>query len=429
MKYAMFENGGTAFRVQLPLGTEPRWWRSCVDGQMGEVIKCYREWKISGDTQWLKDHSEKIFKMVEFAWSEDNPDAWDRDMDGVLEGRQHHTLDMELFGPSSWLQGFYLLALDCASQMAHALGKTEKAKMYRGVYEKGKKWVNENLFNGEYFYHKVDLKDKSIIDSYPETENYWNEEVGEIKYQVAQGCIIDQMLGDWHAHLVGCAGVFDREKKKIALDSLYKNNFKESMRQVTNMWRNFALNDEGGVLICTYPQGAETPAIPIPYCEECMTGFEYALAGLMLAEGERERAENIVAAIRERYDGEKRNPWSEIECGSNYARSMASFALMLHYSGFSYDMTKKYIGFDPINGGGAYLWSVGNTYGKVEISDTECTISILGEPLELERLHLGTAWEIVAVCLDGEAVKYSIKDGDVCGRLTAAKEIRIKYKK
>lgn len=23
--------------------------------------------------------------------------------DGVLEGRQHHTLDMELFGPSSWL--------------------------------------------------------------------------------------------------------------------------------------------------------------------------------------------------------------------------------------------------------------------------------------------------------------------------------------
>ena len=236
------------------------------------------------------------------------------------------------------------------------------------------------------------------------------------------------MLGDWHAHLVGCGGVFDKEKKKIALDSLYKNNFKESMRYVTNMWRNFALNDEGGVLICTYPQGAETPAIPIPYCEECMTGFEYALAGLMLAEGEEQRAQAIVSAIRARYDGEKRNPWSEIECGSNYARSMASFALMLHYSGFSYDMTKKYIGFDPINGGGAYLWSVGNTYGKVEISDTECTISILGEPLELECLKVGGLGTVEAVYVDGKAAEYLVNNDAVCGKWTVSQEIKIEYK-
>ncbi len=194
MKYAMDEHGGTAFRVQLPLGRNQKWWRSCVDGQMGEVIKCYREWKLSGDNDWLRKYSEKIFKMVEYAWSEENPDAWDRDMDGVLEGRQHHTLDMELFGPSSWLQGFYLLALDCAAQMAEAVYDSQRAEKYRDVYEKGKKWVDENLFNGKYFYHKIDLKDKSVIDAYPETESYWNEEAGEIKYQVAQAVLLTRCL-------------------------------------------------------------------------------------------------------------------------------------------------------------------------------------------------------------------------------------------
>lgn len=176
MKYAMHHHGGTEFRVPLPLGRELYNYRSCVDGQMGEVIKCYREWKISGDNEWLRLYGDKIFKMLEFAWSEENVDHWDLDRDGVMEGRQHHTLDVELFGPSAWLQGFFLLALDCGVQMAEALGEPEKAKMYRHVYEKGKKWTNENLFNGKYFCHKVNLKDKSIIDGHKDAQGYWNYE-------------------------------------------------------------------------------------------------------------------------------------------------------------------------------------------------------------------------------------------------------------
>ena len=159
-------------------------------------------------------------------------------------------------------------------------------------------------------------------------DNYWNDESEEIKYQVAEGCIIDQMLADWHAAIIGEREIFDRDKKGRALESLYKYNFKPSMREVANMWRNFALNDESGTVICSYPDSAKLPAIPISYCEECMTGFEYALAGLMLANGYIDEGCAMVKAVRDRYDGERRNPWNEIECGSNYARSMASFALM-----------------------------------------------------------------------------------------------------
>lgn len=118
------------------------------------VIKTYREWKISGDNEWLKSVWEQVKKVLEYAWHPQNPHRWDFDKDGVMEGRQHHTLDTELFGPSSWLQGFYLAALKAASEMAEYMGEPEKAKEYKKIYENGKKWTKENLFNGEYFIYQ-----------------------------------------------------------------------------------------------------------------------------------------------------------------------------------------------------------------------------------------------------------------------------------
>ena len=79
--------------------------------------------------------------------------------------------------------------------------------------------------------------------------------------------------------------IFDKTKKTKALESLYKYNFNHSMRNVTNSFRNFALNDEAWTIICSYPKNRREPAIPILYNSETMTGFEYALGGLMLSEG------------------------------------------------------------------------------------------------------------------------------------------------
>lgn len=411
LNYALADSGATSYRVNLPLKREFSTARACVDGQMGEVIKCYREWKLSGNDEWLKANAENIFKMLEFAWSSENPDKWDADMDGILEGRQHHTLDMELFGPSSWLEGFYLLALDCGAKMAKHLGDEERVSLYTRLYQSGKAWMNEHLFNGSYFNHSIDLSDKSLLDRFDAAEKYWNEEAQEIKYQVAEGCIIDQMLADWHAALLGLDGVFDAEKKRTALEHLYKNNYKSAMREVTNMWRNFALNDEAGTVICTYPDGVKLPAIPIPYCEETMTGFEYALAGLLISQGYIDEGERMVKAIRDRYDGEKRNPWNEIECGSNYARSMASYALMPIYSGFTFDMTKKHIGFAPVYNEGRYLFSVCESWGTVEFSNEEYRLAILGNPLTLCSVSIPNCQKVTGVTADGRAVDFKT-DGE-----------------
>lgn len=431
MNYSFKPNGGSKFRITLPpernLDGDSKYYpgRICVDGQMGEVIKCYREWIFSGDDTWLRTYSDKIFSMLEFAWSDKNEEKWDLDCDGVLEGRQHHTLDLELFGPSSWLQGFYLLALDCGAKMAKYLGENDRYEKYTALYEKGKKWTNENLFNGEYFYHKIDLKDKSILDRYENAQYYWNDETKEIKYQLSDGCIIDQMLADWHAVLIGANGVFDEDKKKRALESLYKYNFKESMRTVTNMWRNFAVNDESATIICSYPHKENIPSIPLSYCDEAMTGFEYALAGLMIANGFVIEGEKMVKAIRDRYDGEKRNPWNEIECGSNYARAMASFALLPIYSGFTFDMTQKHVGFAPIAKEGKFLFSICDSWGMVEINEESFTLSSYDKPLTLCSINVPLQ-QINSVIVDGKNIDFTIVDGKISfSATTICKELKI----
>ncbi len=421
-RYNTFESGETAFRTVLPLGRKREIrFRACVDGQMGEVIKSYREWKISGDNAWLNLNWNSIKKMLEYAWSENNADRWDSDGDGVLDGRQHHTLDMELFGANSWLEGMYLLALDCGKEMAEAVGDAAAAKCYAKKYEYGRKWMNENLFNGSYFIQKIDINDPSVTKSFGADE-YWNDEAKEIKYQYKEGCEIDQMLADWHAAILKKNGVFDVEKKKKALFSLYKNNFKESMRTVENMWRLFTVDDEKGAIICDYPKGTYKPMIPLPYCEETMAGFEYSLAGLMISEGLEKEGLSLVKAIRDRYDGEKRNPWNEMECGSNYARSMASFALLIIYSGFICDMPEGRIGFIPLHKSGKFLWSAAEAWGTVEIGESDIVFFVKGGKITLRSFVFGNGKTAETFFVDNRTVKFDQVENEIRFEETTVKK-------
>ncbi len=426
LKYCLNPDGGMPFRLKLPLGYRENTHRPCLDGQMGTVIKFYRDWKISGNTEELKSKWSAIKRIMAFTWSESNPDRWDRDMDGVLEGRQHHTLDMELFGPHAWLEGFYLTALRACSEMASELGDPDE-KVYNELYENGYKWTRENLFNGKYFIQKIDLSDKSVIDKYENTEKYWNEETKQIKYQIANGCEIDQLCGQWHASINGLGYVFNKEQIHTALSSLFKNNYKSTIRNFTNPWRNFALNDEAATVICDYPEGSEKPSIPIPYCEEAMNGFEYQLAGMLISEGFTEEGLKVVRGVRDRYNGKNRNPFNEMECGSNYARSMASFALIPIFSGFYFYMPHNCIGFDPkLKGDFRSFWSLECGYGIFEKTDSTVKISVIEGSLPIASLKLPFIKKINTLMIDGKGMNFELSDGYITFEKTAiSKEIMI----
>lgn len=371
------DEGRMAFRLLLPLErtrAESRH-RAAVDGQMGEIIKVYREWKVSGDTPWLARLWPWVRRSLEYAWSPGNPDGWDADGDGVLEGVQHHTLDVEFYGPNAYLTGFYLTALAAAREMADALG--EPSEEYSRLGRAGRTWVTTHLFNGEYFIQQVNVKDAALPR---------DPELGEVKYQLGNGCHVDQVIGQWHARLVGLGDILDPSQVQSALRAVHRHNFR-SMRAHANVHRVFALNDERGVVIATWPRG-DAPQVPVPYHGECMTGYEYQVASHMIYEGLVDEGLEVVSALHARYDGRHRNPWNEIECGSHYARALASYGVWLALSGFEYDMRRQHMGFYPRIHPGAFraFWSLGTGWGVFRWEGQRVSLEVFAGQLSLRSL-------------------------------------------
>ena len=411
------EDGGMEFRIPLPIGRGREPFRSCVDGQMGGVIKFYRDWKISGDDEWMKSLWPRVKKSLEYAWAPTNADLWDPDQTGVITGRQHHTLDMELFGPNAWLENFYLAALKAAAEIAGYLGEKEDAARYEKLYQQGRAYTSSALFNGEYYVQKIDLQDKGVLERFAGVsltgasvvDSYWNDEAGQIKYQIQDGCGIDQVLAQWMADMSGLGDILPPEQVASALRSIYKYNYKPVLREHVNPCRLYGLNDEAGTVICEWPEGVTKPVVPVPYSEETMHGFEYQAASHMISRGLEEEGLRMVRAVRERYDGRRRNPWNEMECGSNYARSMASYALLLIYSGLKYDLPAGRVGFEPLKGKGRFFWSLDGAWGEATVDDKGLTLQVIEGSLTVRSLAF--RGEAKAVTLNGAPVGFAPAKG------------------
>lgn len=424
-RYSQREDGSMSFRLMLPLG-RPRYdFRACVDGHMGGVIKVYRDFKICGDIDWLAGKWEAVKKSIEFAWSPTNEDLWDADKDGVLEGRQHHTLDMELFGPSAWLNGFYQAALKAGAEIAELLGYQKEAEEWKYLFENGKNWVDTHLFNGEYYGQKIDLTDKGLLEKYnagvtldgaDSVAAYWNEEKGQIKYQIENGSSIDQVIGQWHANLAGLGDIFDKEKVKSALASIYRYNYKNPIRNCFNAARVYCMNDESGTVVCAWPKNVEMPKIPITYANEVFCGMEYQAASHMIQEGLVKEGLELAAAVRKRFDGKRRNPWNEFECGSNYARSLASYALIPSISGFICDLYRETLTFAPkvAKNDFSTFFSTAKGWGLYRQKKGSYEIQLLYGELSLKTLYLADCKKAeISVQKNGENLEVQYEPGKV----------------
>jgi len=332
--------GHQTFRANLPINEPKHTFHAASDGQLGGIMKVYRDWRISGDKIWLSNLYPLVKQSMDYCIL-----TWDPDHTGLLVEPHHNTYDIEFWGPDGMCSSFYLGALTAITEMGAYLDKP--VNEYRTILERGKKAIENELFNGEYFFQKIRWTDLHAADPTRQIPAGQQDEAYKLlvregpKYQYGTGCLSDGVLGMWMASVCGLNETMDDEKVKSHLISIHKYNLKQDLTDHDNPQRpTYALGREGGLLLCTWPKGGQ-PSLPFVYSNEVWTGIEYQVASHLMLKGEVNRGLDIVRACRERYSGVVRNPFDEYECGHWYARALSSYSLIQGLTGLRYDAVDR----------------------------------------------------------------------------------------
>ncbi len=386
------KRGHQGFRASLPIGPVDHGFHAAADGQLGGLMKLHREWRISGDTDWLRKLWPAAKQSLDYCIA-----TWDPDHNGTLVEPHHNTYDIEFWGADGMCTSFYLGALAAAVAMGSSLG--EDVATYAELLERGRQAMGTALWNGDWFIQKVQweglragdpLKNPAQINSMgytPEAAAILEREGP--KYQYGGGVLSDGVLGDWIARCCGLRPVVDEKKTAQHLASVFKHNFRESLTDHANPQRpGYAFPQEAGLLLCSWPNG-DKPALPFVYSDEVWTGIEYQVAAHLMMTGQIEEGLQIVRAVRKRYDGQWRNPFDEYECGHWYARAMASYGLLQALSGARYDAVDQVLYLAPaVKGDFRAFICTATGYGTVGLRKGEPFIEVASGTIPVSRIEM-----------------------------------------
>lgn len=385
------DEGHQTFRSALPIRPVAHTFYAASDGQLGGIMKLYRDWRISGDNDWLRKMYPQAKASLEYGIR-----TWDPRHRGVLEEPHHNTYDIEFWGPDGMCTSFYLGALQAAIEMGKVIG--DDVTLYEELLAKGKEQMETELYNGEYFIQKIQTSGLNAADPVAEAEQYKAEhgqyryEADELlvkegpKYQYGNGCISDGVLGFWLAQIGGLTPVVDRDKIVSHLKSVYKYNLCNDLSKHDNPQRpGYAMGEERGLLLCTWPHNDKL-SLPVVYSDEVWTGIEYQVASHLMMMGYVEEGLDIVRACRERYDGRVRNPFNEYECGNYYGRALASYGLLQGLTGVRYDAVDKTLYVDSKVGDFTSFLSTNTGFGTVEYANGHATVHVVYGEIPVDNI-------------------------------------------
>lgn len=405
--FSQDEEGGIHARQLLPDGIK-RDEIIAADGHMGQILHAYLDWRLSGDRTWLETMWPHVRRALAFAWV---PDGWDPAKSGVAVGVQNNTYDVAFFGPNPLCGIYYLGALRAGQEMAVAMGDKAAEQEYGNLFRQGRGWIEANLFNSEFYIQQI--RGFSMSQIHPSLRigtSGFNPEDPQL--QLGKGCLIDQLMGQYLAHVAGLGDLVSADQVRRTLDSIYSYNYKRTLADHDNVERTFALNDEAAMVICDYGR-ATRPRLPFPYFAEVMTGFEHSTAALMIYAGMAEQGVECIGNIRARYDGEKRNPWDEAECGHHYARAMASWSSVVALSGFDYDGQQAAVVAVPRipHDGFRCFWSTATGWGTFSSqsagADTRFTLEVLAGNLPCHSCEISGAGTVTSARIGSTSVSHS----------------------
>ena len=384
------ERGHQNFRTALPIRPDDHVFQAAADGQLGGLLKVYRDWRISGDTAWLRRLWPRVRKSLDYCI-----ETWDPEQRGVLTEPHHNTYDIEFWGPNGMCTSFYLCALGAAAVMGRALG--DDVELYATLLRVGKAFLEQELFNGEYFIQKIrwqGLRAADPVAAYAAGSADDMPEIHDVlraqgpRYQYGDGCLSDGIVGEWLSWAAGLEPVVARDKIESHLLSIHRHNFRPDLSTVANTYRPaYASGHEAGLILCSWP-GLQRLSLPFFYWPEVWTGVEYQVASHLISLGHVEEGLEIVRACRRRYDGTVRNPFDELECGHWYARSMSSYALIQALGGARYDAVERTLYLEPqIAGDFRCFLATAGGFGTVGVRMGEPFLEVRSGKIEVARIE------------------------------------------
>ena len=377
------DRGHQNFRSRLPILPTDHFGHAAADGQLGGLMKLYRDWRVSGDTDWLRKLWPAARRSLDYCIA-----TWDPDHTGTLIEPHHNTYDIEFWGADGMCTSFYLGALAAGEAMGKAC--SDDVRLYKKLFTKGRQVLANKLWNGAWFIQKVQWK--GLRAATPAGKDASSETLTIVqregpKYQYGTGCLSDGILGDWMARCCGLAPVADERKTARHLASVFKHNFRESLHDHANPQRpGYALPQESGLLLCSWPKGGK-PSLPFVYSDEVWTGIEYQVAAHLMMTRQIAAGLKVIRAIRLRYDGQWRNPFDEYECGHWYARAMASYSLLQALSGARYDAVEKVLYLHPaIKGDFRAFLATATGYGTVGVRKGRPFLDVASGTISVARI-------------------------------------------
>ena len=277
-----------------------------VDMNMQFVLMVLRDYLFTGDREYLTKLWDNVKRAMDCA------QKLDTDGDGLPDyDTKRNTYDAWNFsGTPTYICVLWLAALKAATVIACRLGEKTYADRWNEILEKGKKSLEEKLWNGEYY-------------------NLWknNEETDE-------SLMTDQLDGEWFLRMMGLEGNLSDERVKIVLEKIFSENFDSEAGLI-----NATCNPDKGTTIHTY-KNCQAQAV--------WTGIGYAFAALALSVGLRYIADTEIKSIDEN-QSRLGCVWDHWECGHHYTRPMSSWSILHAVAGLKIDYENKKLTLKPVD--------------------------------------------------------------------------------
>ena len=363
------EDGHQAFRNALPIRPGEHNFYAAADGQLGGIMKVYREWRISGDTDWLQAIWPQVKRSLDYCI-----ETWDPGHGGLVEEPHHNTYDIEFWGPDGMCSSFYLGALAGGGRDGPGAGRPPAALRTIG-WPRPSSASNPNSSTANISARRWSARDftapsrsrpASSTNIRPTRWRCSKRKAPNIS--MATAAWPTACSGAWMALVCGVGQPLDRAKVTGHLRRHPSPQPEGDLAGFANPQRpTYAAGDEGGLLLCTWPKGGAL-SLPFVYSNEVWTGIEYQCASHMIRMGLVAEGLEVVRTCRQRYDGRVRNPFDEYECGHWYARAMSSYALLEALSGARFDAVEKMLYLKPaIKGDFRSFLSTATGYGTVGV--------------------------------------------------------------